>query len=61
MNFTLKIMLDGWVRHTQPYLPERMKETASMLREVLPVFREQGQRVCVYVRDGRILHLIAVE
>jgi hypothetical protein len=56
-RMTLHIHVNGRQRFVSPFRAENLRETARALDEQLPILRQLG-KVCVFVRDQNILHLI---
>jgi hypothetical protein len=54
---TIHIMIAGHERFAAPYDPANMSDVAQALNEHLPALRQLG-RVCVFVTDGNVAHLI---
>jgi hypothetical protein len=54
---TLHILVSGRERFAAPYDPTNMSDVAQALNEHLPGLRQFG-RVCVFVTDGNVAHLI---
>jgi hypothetical protein len=57
---TIHVHINGRQRLVSPFRPESLRETAHALNEQLPILRQLG-KVCVFVRDQNVLHLIVTE
>lgn len=55
----LKILIEGRQRYTAPFDPQRIRETARALDELLPSLRELGRTVVFVNDDTNVAHIVA--